>query len=547
MKAIYTIIAALLLIASGCSSSYRSSTSYDDVYYDGSEVYLEDIKQEEPRTSARNEGNKQSSKYESEEEYGYEDYSGDGEEYEEGGNTYITNNYYGDYYDEPYDYFYSSRIRRFSRPYLGFSYFGSCYTDYRWYDPYYSGVSIYVSWGNPGWGWRDPFFYSYRPYSWYYRPWYDPYYSSFYSGYNYGYWNGFNDGFFYGSNYYSGFNGYGYNSGYNNYGYSETYTPTDYYYGPRFANNSGSNSGMRGQRSSVQYGKNDGSGKGGNRTINSTSANSGQLASESRNGNLNKARNPGRAGNSYFENQKGNELSKHGTEAVSGIRTVSPTGSGSTQTLHRQGEMKAPRGSKGSLITGSSNTGSSKSGKLSPRSNRQNEWNRYKSRQYNSNSRTESPSGSGVRPSYERNGSRYPSGNVSESKSRRTGGNIRRSEGVNRRTGVRQERSTPGRNISSPERKRGRSISSPRQLQERSSPSPRRSTTSPKRSIKRNENSTPRSSSPSNSFSAPSRSRSYSSPSRSGGSRSSSNYSSPSRSSSSGSGSSSSPRLRGPR
>ncbi len=551
MKAIYTIIAALLLIASGCSSSYRSSTSYDDVYYDGSEVYLEDIKQEEARTSARYEGNEQSSKYESEEEYGYEDYSGDGEEYNEGGNTYITNNYYGDYYDEPYDYYYSSRIRRFSRPYLGFSYFGSCYTDYRWYDPYYSGVSIYVSWGNPGWGWRDPFFYSYRPFnSWYYRPWYDPYYSSFYSGYNYGYWNGFNDGFFYGSNFYTGYSGYGYNNGYNNYGYSETYTPTDYYYGPRFANNSGSNSGMRGQRSTIQYGKNDGSGKGGNRNaVNSASANSGQLTAENRNVSMNKADNPGRVGNSYFDNRKGNELSKRGGESVSGIRTVSPTGSGSTQTLHRQGETKAPRGSKGSLINGSSNTGS-KSGKLSPRNSRQNEWKRYKSRQYNSNRRTESPSGNSVRHSYERNGSNSPSGNVSGKGNSRPERRIRRSEGVNRRTGVRQERSTPGRNISTPERKRDRSISSPRQLQERRSSSPGRSTTSPKRSIRRNESSTPRSSSPSKSYTPPSKSRSYSSPSRSGSNRSSSNYSSPSRSvrsGSSGSRSSSSPRLRGPR
>jgi len=515
MKATYTIISALLLISAGCSSAYRSTTTYDDVYYDGSERYLEDIRQEEPRTSARYERNEQSSKYESEGEYAYEDYSGDSEEYNEGGNTYITNNYYGDYYDEPYDYFYSSRIRRFSRPYLGFSYFGSCYTDYRWYDPFYPGVSIYVSWGNPGWGWRDPFFYSYRPFnSWYYRPWYDPFYSSFYSGYNYGYWNGFNDGFFYGSGFYSGYGAYGYN-GYNNYGYSETYTPTDYYYGPRFANNSGSNSGMRGQRSDVQYGKNDGSGTN-RRNANAASVNNGQLASSGRNGNLNKSGKTATVGNNYFEKQRENEVSKRGGESLSGIRTVNTGRAGSSVSRDGIGGEKSPRSSGALVKSNSSNTATQ--GLNQRYTTRQQEWKKYKSRQYNTSRWSESPSGNNVRQSYERNGSSSPSGNRINRPEPKT----RRSEGVNRRTGIRQERRTPGRSIGSPERRRDRSISSPRQLQERRSspPSPRRSTTSPKRSsspersIRRSG--TPRSSSPSKTFTAPSRSRSYSPPSHSG-------------------------------
>lgn len=529
MKAIYTIIAAFLLISAGCSSSYRSSTTYDDVYYDGSEQYLEDIRQEEPRTSTRYERNEQSSKYESEGEYGYEDYSDDREEYNEGGNTYITNNYY----DEPYDYFYSSRIRRFSRPYLGFSYFGSCYTDYRWYDPYYPGVSIYMSWGNPGWGWNDPFYYSYRPYnSWYYRSFYDPFYPSFYSGYNCGYWNGFNDGFYYGSGFYPGYTSYGNYNGYNNYGYSETYTPTDYYYGPRFANNSGNNSGMRGQRSEVKYGKNDGQGENGTK-VNAASVNSGQLVSMSRNGN-NKSSKTATVGSNYFENRKGNEVSKRGEESLSGIRTVSPVGAGSSVTRDAIDAENGPQNN-GALINGKSgNTGSHE---LRQPNTRQIEWKRYKSRQYNPNQRTESPSR-----------------NMPDIGSERPQRKIGRSDGVNRSRGIFQERRTPERSIGSPERRLDPSISSPRQLQERKSspPSHRRSISSPsskpERSIRRSE--TPRSSSPSNNFSEPSRSRSYSSPSRSGSSRSSSGFSSPSRSSRSSSGgtrNNSPSRLRGPR
>ncbi|GEM_PF-3113560 len=565
MKATYIIIAALLLISAGCSSAYRSTTTYDDVYYDGSERYLENIRQEEPRASGKYERNEQRSKYESEREYPYEDFSDGGEEYVENGNTYITNNYF----DAPYDYFYSARIRRFSRPFLGFSYFGPCYADYRWYDPYFSGVSIYMSWGNPGWGWGNPgwgwsnsrwgwgrpgwgwgnpFFYSYRPFnSWGLGPWNDP----FYSGYNFGYWNGFNDGFFYGSGFYSGFAVNGLNNGFGNTGYSESYTPADYYYGPRFANNSGSNSGMRGQRSDVQYGKNDGSGA--NRTnVNAASVNNGQLASPGRNGNLNKSGKTATVGNNYFEKQRGNEVSKRGGESLSGIRTVNTGRAGSSVSRDGIGGEKSPRSS-GALIK--SNSGNTATQGLNQRNTtRQQEWNRYKSRQYNSNRWDENPSRSNVRQSYERNGSNSPSGN----RITRPGPKTQRSDGVYRRTRVRQERRMPGRSIGSPERRRDRSISSPRQLQERRSspPSPRRSTTSPKRSsspersIRRSGSGAPRSNSPSRTFSAPSRSRSYSSPSRSGSSRPSSGFSSPSRSSRSSSGgsrSSSPTRLRGPR
>ena len=61
------------------------------------------------------------------------------------GNTYITNNYYDE--DDYYDYYYTSRIRRFHRDlYCGWGYYDPFYTNLYWYDynPYNWGVSIYM-------------------------------------------------------------------------------------------------------------------------------------------------------------------------------------------------------------------------------------------------------------------------------------------------------------------------------------------------------------------------------------------------------------------
>ena len=63
---------------------------------------------------------------------------------DQSGNTYITNNYYDNdeyvnYEEDEYDYYYSSRIRRFHSPYAGFNYYGGYYTDRYWYgvqDPF---------------------------------------------------------------------------------------------------------------------------------------------------------------------------------------------------------------------------------------------------------------------------------------------------------------------------------------------------------------------------------------------------------------------------
>ncbi|MCX6256890.1 MAG: hypothetical protein NTW49_03185 [Bacteroidia bacterium] len=116
------------------------------------------------------------------------------------GNTYITNNYYGDYNpDDYYNYEYTARLRRFHDPYIGCGYYDNYYTNLYWYtyDPWDWGCSLYLgySWWYPGWslgfgfGWGYPYW-GYGPYSYwngyyggYYNP-YDYYYNS-YDGTNY--------------------------------------------------------------------------------------------------------------------------------------------------------------------------------------------------------------------------------------------------------------------------------------------------------------------------------------------------------------------------
>jgi len=149
---------------------------------------------------------------------------------DENGNTRITNNYYsGDNYNydnEYYDYEYSSRIRRFHRPYGGYGYYDNCYTNYYWYDynPYNYGVSVYTSYGwwyprpwgwNVGWSWGG----WYTSWGWNTMGWGSPYGwygSSYWAGYN----HGFNDGF-YAGNYYN------------------SYDRNSYYYGHRGNTSSG--------------------------------------------------------------------------------------------------------------------------------------------------------------------------------------------------------------------------------------------------------------------------------------------------------------------
>lgn len=143
------------------------------------------------------------------------------------GNTVVNNYYYGNEYDN-YDYYYSSRFRRFNRNYHVSGYYDPFYTDmfYYNYNPSYWGTSIYF--GSPWNSWYSPYGYYdyYSPYS-YYNSWGYPYYGSSYGG---SYWSGYRHGF------YDGYYGYGYSPYYYG-GYYSDRNPSrnnsDYFYGHR--------------------------------------------------------------------------------------------------------------------------------------------------------------------------------------------------------------------------------------------------------------------------------------------------------------------------
>lgn len=87
----------------------------------------------------------------------------------------VENNYYYGDGDYIYDYYYASRIRRFHKPYVSYSYYNSYYTDCYWYtyEPSYRGMSIYLgSMWNPV-GLSILFGFPYRTY--YSSYYYDPY------------------------------------------------------------------------------------------------------------------------------------------------------------------------------------------------------------------------------------------------------------------------------------------------------------------------------------------------------------------------------------
>ena len=145
------------------------------------------------------------------------------------GNSYITNNYFLD--DEDYyDFFFTSRIRRYYRPTYGLSFWDPFYTNYYFYDwnPWSWGTSIYQcnpyqGWGNRwnnGWnnfgfgnsfwndwncmsnGWNN---WGYWNNGWcgnnsFYYPYYGPV-NNFYYGNNWNngwynaYWQGYRDGY----------------------------------------------------------------------------------------------------------------------------------------------------------------------------------------------------------------------------------------------------------------------------------------------------------------------------------------------------------------
>jgi len=92
------------------------------------------------------------------------------------------------YYDYDYDFYYSSRIKRFHSPYVTFSYYSPVFTDVFWYtyQPFTWGMTIYGG-GRIGVGlsYNYPLYYNYLwdyP-SWYYDSYYIDYYPVYYSWY----------------------------------------------------------------------------------------------------------------------------------------------------------------------------------------------------------------------------------------------------------------------------------------------------------------------------------------------------------------------------
>ncbi|MBT6836448.1 MAG: hypothetical protein HOA61_10410, partial [Bacteroidetes bacterium] len=166
------------IILSSCSNT-KNLTSYDDVYFDESEVVSEVVVIEKTKVIVQEKTIVQQEQVVENESNGYDQYydTEDSEYYQdENGDTYITNNYYDnvdvyddyDYYD--YDYAYTKRIRRFHRPYVSFSYYDPFFYDPYWYNPYYGGWNSSFYW-NYGYGYAhyDPFYYGsyYHNYGYY--------------------------------------------------------------------------------------------------------------------------------------------------------------------------------------------------------------------------------------------------------------------------------------------------------------------------------------------------------------------------------------------
>lgn len=194
MKRIF--ITAMMLLAVG-SVTAQKSRQYDDDIYGG-----KPSKQEEPatRSESRSADNDQT-------------YSSSGSANRDADYNSSTRQYSSDeYYDsDDNDYYYSSRINRFNRPFYNRPYWSTFYNPY-WYDPF---------WVDPYWGWSPwtsgpgisisigsgPYWSSYWGWSsWYGNPYFGSYYgypSYGYGGYYSGYWNGYYAGLYNGNdNYY---------------------------------------------------------------------------------------------------------------------------------------------------------------------------------------------------------------------------------------------------------------------------------------------------------------------------------------------------------
>lgn len=263
-KTLSFLFAATLLILAGCRSQYYSGAyNDDDVYTPANQAYHQ--------TNANNytPANNNAGNNNYNDDYYNPNAVNSSTQYTDSatGNTYITNNYYGNnnqfVYDDYYDYAYAARIRRFRNPTYGFGYYNDFYTNYYFYnyDPWMYGNSIYAGynwwgpsvtfsygwgyrpfnyWGwNAGWGWGAPCYWdpwwgytcnTWCGWGWNSWGWGSPYYNNYWWGYNNGYWNGYNQGYW---------NGY-YNGLYSNYYYNTYDYNSNFYYGHRSVSQGGS-------------------------------------------------------------------------------------------------------------------------------------------------------------------------------------------------------------------------------------------------------------------------------------------------------------------
>jgi hypothetical protein len=252
MKKLFLFAVLPLFMAAGCTTQYQAKAPYDDVYYSSRDlpttssekvvVAQSQVPVATDYTSSKNQVNNNDVSQSADNQVSgateytnYEDQPGGAvsESYTEpGGDTYINNNYYDNYYD----YAYASRLRRFHSNYFMDSYYNDYYSNMYFYDynPWSWGTSIYFNsgWYSPsfgmsfGWGWPS---YSYGLG----YPSYGSYWSGYYDGYYDGYWagnsnqgwysndgGGHNNGYYYGHRGQSGFIG-GSSNGRDNVGFRD--------------------------------------------------------------------------------------------------------------------------------------------------------------------------------------------------------------------------------------------------------------------------------------------------------------------------------------
>ena len=208
MKKLIVFAVLPLLVAAGCTTQYQAKAPYDDVYYSSRDlppttsskvvVKQSQVPVATDYTASSSEDTAQQTDNQASNATEYSNYEDQpsgvvSESYSEpGGDTYINNNFYDNYYD----YAYASRLRRFHSNYYANSYYDDYYSNmyYYDYDPWSWGTSIYFNsgWYSPafglsfGWGWPS---YSYG-YGNYWNGYYDGYYDGYYSGnYNNGWYS----------------------------------------------------------------------------------------------------------------------------------------------------------------------------------------------------------------------------------------------------------------------------------------------------------------------------------------------------------------------